>query len=127
MNDMDVIVYTKGSGKNENGRYGWAYTLEYMTSEDDKNTDAFRTEMCAVLSALKALDKSVSAEIRTNNESVAKICNGEYKADKSKDLYDEYKEIEESFQGNIRVTYIPAEERDQHFDEVKRTARNEKL
>lgn len=79
MNDMDVIVYTKGSGENEDGRYGWAYTLEYMTSENDEMTDSFRTEMSAVLSALKALDKSVSVEVRTNNEAIAKICNGEYK------------------------------------------------
>lgn len=127
MNDMDVIVYTKGSGENEDGRYGWAYTLEYMTSENDEMTDSFRTEMCAVLSALKALDKSVSVEVRTNNEAIAKICNGEYKADKSKDLYDEYKAIEKGFNGNVRVTYIPAEKRDKHFDEAKKMARNEKL
>lgn len=123
-----VIIYTKGSGENKDGRYGWAYTLENMISENNDKSDSFRTEMYAVLSALKAADKSATVEIRTNNEAIAKICEGEYKADKSKDLYEEYKELEECFTkagGKVIFTYIPAEERDKHFDEARKMARNE--
>lgn len=126
MDDMDVIVYTKGSGENEDGKYGWAYILEHRKPVNDENTDSFRTEMCAVLNALKGLERSVSVEIRTNNKTVADICNGKNKAGKSKALYEEYKELEESFQGNVCVTHIPAEKQDRHFDEVKRMARSNK-
>ncbi len=123
-----VIVYTKGSGESRDGKYGWAYTLENMSSENNDKSDSFRTEMYAVLSALKAVDKSAAIEIRTNNEAIAKICKGEYKADKSLDLYEEYKELEKYFieaGGKVIFTYIPAEERDKHFDEVRKMARDE--
>ena len=123
-----AIVYTKGSGENKDGKYGWAYTLEYLTSEDNEKTDSFRTEMNAVLCALKAMDKSVSVEIRTNNEAIAKLCEGTYKAKKSKDLYDKYKEQEELFikaGGNVAFKYISITEYDNHFDEVRKMARNE--
>lgn len=35
-NEKKVIVYTKGSGANKAGKYGWAYMLENMTSEITK-------------------------------------------------------------------------------------------
>lgn len=103
-----------------------AYTLEFMISENDKKSDSFRTEMCAVLSALKGMDKSVAVEIRTNNEAIAKICEGEYTADKSKDMYEEYKKLKEYYDGNVSVKYISAEERDSHFEEVRKMAREGK-
>lgn len=126
--EKKVIVYTKGSGKNKDGKYGWAYALESLTSENDNNSDSFRTEMCAVLSALKSMDKSAVVEIRTNNKTLAQICRGENKADKSMNLYEEYKKLEECFTeagGKVIFTYISIEERDEHFDEVKKMARNE--
>lgn len=122
--EKNVIVYTKGSGENKDGEYGWAYAL-YMNPEYEDDTDPFRTEMHAVLDALKAMDKSVSVEIRTNNEAVSKICEGEYKADKSKDLYDEFIELKKCFEGSVHVRFISLEERDTHFDEVRKMARNE--
>lgn len=126
-NDTDVIVYTKGSGENEDGRYGWAYVLENMTSEKIEKTDSFRTEMHAVLNALIAVKKSASVKIYTNNESIAKICKGEYKADKSKELYKEYKELEDSFTkagGKVDIEFIPKDKRNSHFDELRKMARN---
>lgn len=129
MNDVKkVIAYTKGSGENMDGKYGWGYTLEYPASGNNEQTDSFRTEMNAVLSALKSMDKSVSVEIRTNNEAIAKICEGSYKADKSKDLYNEYKEQEELFikaGGSVTFKYISITERDKHFEELRKVARDE--
>lgn len=126
-NKKKVIAYTKGSGENKDGKYGWAYMLEYMTSENNKNTDSFRTEMNAVLSVLKAMDKSVSVEIRTNNKVIADICNGDSVAKKSKDFYDEYKEQKELFTeagGDVSFSYISETEKDKHFEEVRKMARN---
>lgn len=85
--------------------------------------------MNAVLSALKAMDKSVSMEIRTNNKFIADICKGDSMAKETKDLYDKYKEQEKLFDevgGNVSFSYMSVKEKDKHLEEVRKMARNEK-
>lgn len=126
--EQKVFVYTKGSGENKEGECGWAYKLEYVPPKKDIGTDSFRTEMHAVLSALRAIDdKSVSVEIFTNNEEVAKICSGIDTADKSKEMYDQVKEEEKRFieaNGKVTYVYIPKEDNEEPFKDLKKAARN---
>ncbi len=71
-----IVISIKGSGENKDGDCAWACEIECVaTQNNEEKKDSFRMEMYAVLNALRVVKSmSIPAEIRTNNEVIAQIC-----------------------------------------------------
>ena len=72
---MKVEIYTDGACRGNPGPGGWAATLQYgdhsrELSGADANTTNNRMELMAVIAALEALKRPVSAVVHTDSEYV---------------------------------------------------------
>lgn len=130
----NVIISVKGSGENKDGECTWACVIDCVaTQNNEENKGPFRMEMYAILNALRvAKTLSVPAEIRTNNEKIALICQkmhtGKgYEARENLDLWSIIeKEIKTLESDALKLEFIYKSEKDEQLERAEELIRNNK-
>lgn len=135
-NDVEKIVISiKGSGENNDGESAWALDIDCVSSQNNKKKgSSYEMEMYAVLNALRVVKSvSIPAEIRTNNEVIAQICQEmhEGKRCRAEAYLELWNDIEKEMKildsKALKFVFKPKNEKDDNLKKAGKIAHDRKI